>query len=80
MKRDGVEAQLNQCERRKEATMIRFRRLTMPLLVGVLALSLGACQDQQGPGDRPGEQLDKPMEQPGEPMQRSGEGAEEPIR
>ncbi|MCL7939477.1 hypothetical protein M8009_04045 [Halomonas sp. ATCH28] len=54
-----------------------IRKLGLALLIAMLGAGLAACEEEQGPAEEAGENIDESMEEMGEGMEEMGEEMEE---
>ncbi|CAM3613047.1 hypothetical protein [Halomonas lysinitropha] len=54
-----------------------MRKLGLVLLITMLGAGLVGCEDEQGPAEKAGENIDESMEEMGESMEEMGEEMEE---
>lgn len=54
-----------------------MRKLGLALLIAMLGVGLAACEEEQGPAEEAGENIDESMEEMGEEMEEAGEEMEE---
>ncbi|CAM5450247.1 hypothetical protein [Eoetvoesiella caeni] len=47
---------------------------------GLLALSLSACQKQEGPAEKAGKEIDKAVSQAGQQIQKAGDSIKETAK
>lgn len=52
--------------------MSMYHTLSMAICAGFLMMTLGGCE-QEGPGERAGEKVDKAAEEAGEAMEKAGD-------
>ncbi|MGM0914467.1 MAG: hypothetical protein ACQEXC_02650 [Pseudomonadota bacterium] len=53
------------------------RKLALALLAGLLALGLAACQDEPGPAEEAGQEIDQAMEDAGDEVEEMGDAIED---
>lgn len=53
------------------------RKLFLALLAGLLALGLAACEDDQGPAEEAGQEIDQAVEEAGEGVEEMGDAIED---
>ncbi|SEL39995.1 hypothetical protein [Halomonas daqiaonensis] len=54
-----------------------MRKLGLALLIAMLGAGLVACEDEQGPAEEAGENIDESMEEMGEGMEEMGDEMEQ---
>ncbi len=54
-----------------------MRKLGLALLIAMLGVGLAACEEEQGPAEEAGENIDESMEETGEDMEEAGEEMQE---
>ncbi|TDR50603.1 hypothetical protein DFP85_1233 [Halomonas ventosae] len=54
-----------------------MRKLGLALLIAMLGAGLAACEEEQGPAEEAGENIDESMEEMGEEMEEAGEEMEQ---
>ncbi|MDI5890013.1 hypothetical protein [Halomonas rhizosphaerae] len=54
-----------------------MRKLGLALLIAMLGVGLAACEEEQGPAEEAGENIDESMDEMGEEMEEAGEEMEE---
>ncbi|MFB9146043.1 hypothetical protein ACFFU2_05865 [Halomonas alkalicola] len=54
-----------------------LKKLGLALLVGMLAAGLVGCQDEPGPAEEAGQELDEAMEDAGESVEEMGESIQD---
>lgn len=47
------------------------RRVALALLAGLLSLGLAACEDEQGPAEEAGEEVDEAVEEAGDEVEEA---------
>jgi len=52
------------------------RRLGLALVIAMLGIGLAACEDDPGPAEQAGENIDESMEEMGEDMEEMGDDIE----
>ena len=62
---------MSQTEMSMKNTMMR--KLGLALLIAMLGAGLAACEEEQGPAEEAGENIDESMEEMGEGMEEMGE-------
>ncbi|WP_163560624.1 hypothetical protein [Halomonas sp. NO4] len=53
------------------------RKLGLVLMLAMLGVGLAACEEEQGPAEEAGENIDETMEETGEEVEEMGEEVEE---
>ncbi|KPQ20491.1 MULTISPECIES: hypothetical protein [unclassified Halomonas] len=54
-----------------------LKTIGVAILLAFLAVGLAACEDEQGPAEEAGENVDESMDDAGEEMEETGEEMEE---
>ncbi len=54
-----------------------LKKLGLALLVGMLAVGLVGCQDEPGPAEEAGQEIDEAMESAGEGVEEMGESIQD---
>ncbi len=53
------------------------RKLFLALLAGLLALGLAGCEEEQGPAEEAGQEIDQAVEEAGEGVEEMGDTIED---
>ncbi|WP_290789319.1 hypothetical protein [Halomonas sp.] len=54
-----------------------LKKLGLAMLVGMLAVGLAGCQDEPGPAEEAGQEIDEAMEDAGEGVEEMGESIQD---
>ncbi|MDZ7854244.1 MAG: hypothetical protein U5L98_16835 [Halomonas sp.] len=55
---------------------VTMRKIGLALLIAMLGAGLAACEEEQGPAEQAGENIDESMEKMGEGMEEMGDEIE----
>ncbi|MCA1768645.1 MAG: hypothetical protein LC652_01385 [Halomonas sp.] len=56
-----------------------LKKLGLAMLVGMLAAGLVGCQDEPGPAEKAGQEVDKAMDDAGEGIEEMGESIQDAV-